>query len=554
VGPETCTWSQWGHDYTHGGNTCAPGQPISRKLARFTFDPFVDQEIAETHGSLLAHYQSPLIVGDDLYMLVKSGTYITCDPNGGPPQPCGRRVWESQIWNEARFTWKDGQLTEQWRFESDWKPEPLALAGWEPVFQPALYDNFLYVPGAGGSVFKVDRITGKELARIKPFGTELDPTIYVAGGLALDVDGSLYYHALKVNPAAPAVLDTSAWLVKVLPDGSSKLASFTSLVPNAPAPSAMCKRTFPTSTPRPWPPPPDANGNPAQPPSGPCLSQRPSLNVTPAIGSDGTVYTVSRAHGSRFYGYMVAVNPDLTPKWATSLRDILNDGCGVLVPADATDTQGDPRHCRVGATLGVDPNTNERPAGVPHDIASSSPVVLPDGTVLYGAVTSYNESRGHLFRFAADGTPLQTYDFGWDLTPAYYRHDGTFSIIIKDNHYQDLTGPFSITQLSPDLKVEWQYQSGNTRKCKEQPDGSVTCEEARPNGFEWCVNAPAVDPDGTVYVNSEDGHLYAIDKTGKEKGRIFLNFAEGSAYTPVALDAQGRIYALNGGQLTVVGK
>ena len=31
----------------------------------------------------------------------------------------------------------------------------------------------------------------------------------------------------------------------------------------------------------------------------------------------------------------VAVNPaDLTPRWATSLRNVLEDGCGVTVPAD----------------------------------------------------------------------------------------------------------------------------------------------------------------------------------------------------------------------------
>jgi outer membrane protein assembly factor BamB len=469
--------------------------------------------------------------------------------------PCGRRAWESQVWNEARFTLKDGVLTELWRFESDWKPAPVAFAGWEPVFQPAIYQNLLYVPGAGGSLFKVNRGTGEQLARISPFGSELDPTLYVAGGLAVDVDGTVYYHALKLHPTNPNGMDVSAWLVKVTPDGKAKTVPFSTLVPNAPKPSDPCKRSFPTSTPRPWPPPPDASGNPAQPPSGPCLSQRPTLNITPAIGEDGTVYTVSRTHGSRFYTYLVAVNPDLTPKWATSMRGILNDGCGVLVPADATDQSGDPRHCRVGATLGVDPATNEQPAGVASDLSSSSPVVLPDGTVLYGAVTSYNGSRGHLFRFAADGKPLQTYDFGWDLTPAYYKHDGTFSILIKDNHYQDMAGPFFITQLSPDLKVEWQFKATNTTKCKELPDGTVECEEgARPNGFEWCVNAPAVDPNGTSYVNSEDGHLYAIDKTGKQTGSIFLNFAEGSAYTPVALDAKGRIFAINGGVLTVVGE
>ena len=36
--------------------------------------------------------------------------------------------------------------------------------------------------------------------------------------------------------------------------------------------------------------------------------------------------------------------------------------------------------------------------------------------------------------------------------------------------------------------------------------------------------------------------------------RIFLNQALGAAYTPTAIDARGRIYALNNGELSVLGK
>ena len=36
--------------------------------------------------------------------------------------------------------------------------------------------------------------------------------------------------------------------------------------------------------------------------------------------------------------------------------------------------------------------------------------------------------------------------------------------------------------------------------------------------FEWCVNMVAVDRDGVVYANSEDGNLYAIDRTGHRWG------------------------------------
>jgi hypothetical protein len=49
---------------------------------------------------------------------------------------------------------------------------------------------------------------------------------------------------------------------------------------------------------------------------------------------------------------------------------------------------------------------------------------------------------------------------------------------------------------------------------------------------------PAVDADGNVYVNSEDGNLYMLPQghTGistDQGGKIFLDLALGAAYTPL---------------------
>jgi outer membrane protein assembly factor BamB len=67
------------------------------------------------------------------------------------------------------------------------------------------------------------------------------------------------------------------------------------------------------------------------------------------------------------------------------------------------------------------------------------------------------------------------------------------------------------------------------------------------------VNSVAVDRRGVVYVNSEDGHLYAIDQGGTQRERIFLQLALGAAYTPLSLGADGKIYTQNAGHLFVVG-
>ena len=56
-----------------------------------------------------------------------------------------------------------------------------------------------------------------------------------------------------------------------------------------------------------------------------------------------------------------------------------------------------------------------------------------------------------------------------------------------------------------------------------------------------------------MYVNSEDGNLYAINPDGTLKQSKFLRLALGAAYTPLALGDDGKIYTENFGDLFVVG-
>ena len=73
------------------------------------------------------------------------------------------------------------------------------------------------------------------------------------------------------------------------------------------------------------------------------------------------------------------------------------------------------------------------------------------------------------------------------------------------------------------------------------------------HGYEWCVNAPAVDANGKVYVNSEDGNVYVIAQGGKQVGKMFLQSAVAAAYTPLAIGPDGKIYAENNGNMFVLG-
>jgi hypothetical protein len=465
-------WAQWGRTAQHSGATPAVGQSPNNKLADITFDPFVAQEQAESGGDLLAHYQAPLVDGTNVFTEFKTGMYVSCNPPGsGHPFPCGPDDWNAEIWNERAFVWQGTSLVESWNFQSDWKPEPngSALGGWEPVFHAALGGGFVYVPGFAGSIYKLNESDGTQVAQFKPFSTD-DPNTYVSGPLTIDPKGNIYYNIVQLNATNPWGTNVrGSWLVRISPQGTVRTVSYQTLVPGAPT---------------------TCNGRP-------CGSQRPGVNIAPVLSPDGqTVYTVSVAHFAADFGYVVAANINLTAKWHTAIHGLIS---------------------------GADP--------LVADISSSTPAAFPDGSVAYGAL-DFNDSRGYLLKLDATGKYLTNYDFGWDSTPASFSHDGTYSVVIKDNNYGG--GPYYVTQLDANLVPEWKFRS--------------------PTNNEWCVNAPAVDSTGTVYANSEDGNVYVINPGGTLKGKIFLRRAIGAAYTPVAVGRDGKIYTENDGDMFVIGQ
>ncbi|HEX2688172.1 MAG TPA: hypothetical protein VHN14_16195 [Kofleriaceae bacterium] len=91
-----CDWEQWGQGPEHEGAACEEVDHFHRISAHLTFDPFVDQELADTaiqHDNidLFVHYQSPLLVSDEVYMEFKAGTYTSC-ASVAKGAPCGRAI------------------------------------------------------------------------------------------------------------------------------------------------------------------------------------------------------------------------------------------------------------------------------------------------------------------------------------------------------------------------------------------------------------------------------------------------------------------------------
>lgn len=552
-------WLQWAGDAQHNGSTGVFAQSLGRNLFNIVYDANVPEEQAAVGGDLHVHYQVPLVdENGDVYMEFKSGRF---DPESG--------IFGTQNWSEKKLIVKNGRARVKWSFTTDWRP-PGSLADYfEPVFQPAIHGESIYLPGAGGTLLRINKNNGNLRSRINPFGAAVDPTIFAISPITADADGNIYYNAVKLSAPDSAFLPNDvveSWLIKASRRGDVTTVSYKALVPNAPT---SCLGTFATNQ-LPWPPSPDA-----VPPSSPCGTVRVAINSAPAVGPDGAIYNVARSHFNGRYAWLVAANPDLTPRWAATLRDRLNDGCrdSFSQPGNLP-LNGAPGGCRAGARAGVDPATNRPGGGRILDDASSSVVIAPDG-ILYGAYNRYNYSQGHLMKFDFNGQFTGSFGFGWDMTPAIYRHNGTYSVIVKNNHYggggsycndsnfcpgnRTATNPNSpeayfLSQLNAQLQIEWSYRNDNSQSCSRNADDSLTCVNDHPAGFEWCVNAPVVDQAGVVYANSEDGNLYAINQGGTLYQRIFQQLALGAAYTPMSIGPDGLVYSQNAGRLFIVGK
>jgi len=187
--------------------------------------------------------------------------------------------------------------------------------------------------------------------------------------LSADDNGNIYYNVLQLDVTETTI---GSWLVKVAPDDSTSKVSFTTLIPDAPS---ACVGRFPNSQ-LPWPPTPDAMPTAMF----PCGLARAGVNVAPAIAPDGTVYTVGRVDNSSRYGWVIAVNANLTRKWDMSMRDLFADGCDVLIPIQSMPGVPEKGKCNFGAHTGVDPTTNRKGDGNVFDQSSSSPPFCPTGT------------------------------------------------------------------------------------------------------------------------------------------------------------------------------
>jgi hypothetical protein len=150
-----------------------------------------------------------LVDGNDVFMESKSGTYSAA-------------TYSTQRWHQNRFQWQSGQLVKVWTFDSDWVAPGSQNDFWEPVYHAVLANGFVYDPGAGGTIFKLDRATGAVVARINPFDA-VDANTYTASPLSTDGAGNVYYNVVRITGGSLATSFyahdvVNSWLVKVAPE------------------------------------------------------------------------------------------------------------------------------------------------------------------------------------------------------------------------------------------------------------------------------------------------------------------------------------------------
>ena len=214
-----------------------------------------------------------------------------------------------------------------------------------------------------------------------------------------------------------------------------------------------------------------------------------SVNSSPAIGSDGTIYVGS--HDFLLY----AINPDGTQKWAFAT--------GYYV--------------------------------------STAPAIGTDGTI-YLASLDYN-----LYAINPDGSPKWIFPTGGWVSSPVIATDGTIYISSNDNN---------LYAVNPDGTQKWVFTTVVPLfSISVGSDGTIFAGELlygsnfyaiNPDGTQKWVfsqNAPvgshpAIGTDGTIYVGSRSGRLFAIESDGTYK----WEFHTGGMTTGPAIGANDTIY------------
>jgi len=276
--------------------------------------------------------------------------------------------------------------------------------------------------------------------------------------------------------------------------------------------------------------------------SGDTAMTQVQMNCAPAISYDKSTLYIAVSNGPAGQGYLLGLDTGtLKPKYKVRL---------------------------------LDPSAGDN-AEISDD-SSASPTVGPNGDVYFGVLARdypYHHARGWLLHF--DSALKQTKipgSFGWDITPSIvsaamvpsYKGKSSYLLMTKYNNYAGIgivlgDGHNKIAILDPNGSQIDEYSSTNTAVMQEVLTMTgPTHFPGAPAGqvYEWCISTAVVDPtSSSVFVNSEDGHLYRWNlKTNTIAEGIQLNTPLPQAYTATIVGQDGTVYTTNNSEFYAVRK
>jgi len=378
----------------------------------------------------------------------------------------------------------------------------LAPHNWVPSYNVSLTSgNRLYAAGAGGKLMVKD---------------DAD-----AAGGALR---SVVFYGAATYAANPATFDASVFIDTPVTIDSLGTAYFGFAVTGA-NPAGLVGGIARV----------DANGvgtwTSASLAAGDAAIDKVAMNNAPALSPDGkTLYVAvntARQVGVNQVGYLLALD---STTLGVKGKAVLSDPTGTRARVD--------------------------------DDSTASPTVGPDGDVYYGVLeTNFgsHNARGWLLHFDAALAPKGAPGgFGWDTTPSIvpasmvpsYGGTSTYLLMTKYNNYAGVGSGDGVNRLAVLDPNASQTDAISGRPIMREVltvVGPTFVSGTSGPVDEWCINTAAVDPaTKSILVNSEDGYLYRWDMvTNKLTQRIQLTSGVGEAYTPTAIGADGKVYAIN---------
>lgn len=305
-----------------------------------------------------------------------------------------------------------------------------------------------------------------------------------------------------------------------------------------------------------------------------------SWHQTPAIGPDGTVYIAFSTGGfspearGTFYALrtpasgtepQVAWTVDLGPGRTTSSPAIGPDGTLYTVTAP-------------GRVFAIQPDGTVKWSAQAGPPLVSSPALGPNGTVYVASMDATPVSEGKLYAVGppasgAEGSIRWTFDFGEHpgRTPlvtsppppngAAGIGSGASPTIGPDGTVYIGANNSNFYAIAPDGKLRWIYEAereiGGIWSCAAlSPDGKTLYFGANKGGmyavdrekgelrwqyklFGSVFNAPTVDRSGTVYTGSTAGHLLAMN--GANGQQVFDYDAGASLWATPAIRSDGTL-------------